>query len=542
MQRASKRPMSSEHGAFWLALISIATVVAALFWMLHQQYTREIEHARLETVNLSNMLLDETGKTLDQVALLLMGAHERLDRHLQHHPIHSLSAEKLFPAETGIASFVSSVALTDMEGQVLLASHEGVPDKLSLNFSDAFRGLGGRLLIGRPVFHASDRKWYIKICKKYDMPGHSFHGYLVATIMLDYFTTHFEKMQFDYPQPVSLYLNNGSLVAGAGRAEINHPNRSGGDLSRATLEKISSLRDGQTLLVEQAPLAGFPVMAGIGRMEDYPFIIRVDGNTEEMLSAWKKTAYPIVAASFVASAIIVFIAVLFYRNIQKEKLLQAELLAMSAKVHAAREMERAHFARELHDQLGQLLTGIKYRLAWFEHRLASNDEYASQLNTIKCQLDETIDGVRRMTAQLRPLILDDFGLYAALQWLVSGVEGSAHVHIVTHLPESEPPRGSDIASVIFRIVQEALNNIAKHADARQVTIQLENVDECYWRLTVYDDGTGFDLSSVSQQGFGLIAMRERVESMGGIFQITSTVGGGTRIQATIPTQSEHHEA
>lgn len=541
MNLARNRLLAPEYSAFWLALVSIITIMASLFWVLHQQYMREIEHARLETVNLSNMLIDETRKTFDQVALLLQGAHERLDRHLQHRPIHTLSSDTLFPAQTGIAPFVSSIALTDLNGRVLRASHPGLPEQLTLDLGNAFRGRGNSLFISRPVFHIYDRQWRIKIIKEYRRPGQAFHGYIVATIMLGYFTEHFSKMQFDYPQPIHLYLNDGSVVAASNQLEANHPHQDHGGLPHTTLEKISELRAGQSVLIEKTGFFGFPTMVGLGRIEDYPFIIQVDGNAAEMLHAWKNTSAPVVIGSFFASIFITVIAALFYRKIQSEKALQAELLALSAKVHVAREMERANFARELHDQLGQLLTSIRFRLAWFEHRFAANDEYTGQLKTIKHQLDETIGSVRRMTAQLRPLILDDFGLYAALQWLISGIEEQSSLRITTELSSTEPPKGSDIASVIFRIVQESLNNIAKHADARQVMIELENSTDGHWRLTISDDGSGFDTSLKPEHGFGLIAMRERVESLGGTLKIKSVVGEGTRISAKIPVGQIHHE-
>ena len=168
----------------------------------------------------------------------------------------------------------------------------------------------------------------------------------------------------------------------------------------------------------------------------------------------------------------------------------------------------------------------------------ANETYSKKLITIKSQIDETITTVRRMTTTLRPLILDDFGLYAALNWLTTGFEQQTGTQIEVVLPDDkdEPTRGSNISNVLFRIAQESLNNITKHANANHVTLVLEKHTD-RWRIQITDDGNGFDALTHHQQGFGLSAMRERTEIMEGQFKIQSIAGKGTRVSAEIPLEA-----
>lgn len=211
-----------------------------------------------------------------------------------------------------------------------------------------------------------------------------------------------------------------------------------------------------------------------------------------------------------------------------------QLHQLSAALENVREEERSRISREIHDELGQLLTGIRMEISWLGSRLAGkNDELADKLGAIKGQIDQTIAAVRRISSELRPLVLDDLGLAAAASWYVDQVAARTGLAITLTLPDAELPQGSLIATALFRILQESLTNVSRHAQASHVAIDLRQVDE-QWILAIRDNGCGFQLAERSHAGIGLIGMRERVQILHGSLAIVSTPGEGTLVEATVP--------
>ncbi len=214
------------------------------------------------------------------------------------------------------------------------------------------------------------------------------------------------------------------------------------------------------------------------------------------------------------------------------------LQALSAAVQRAREEERTLIAREMHDELGQLLTGIKLEFSWLRGRLPpGHDELRSKVALIQAQLGETINSVRRITYQLRPLILDDLGLNAAVNWLLDDFAQRTGVTVVPELSPEDPPRGSAEATTLFRLLQESLTNIMKYAHARTVWVTLRR-DGAQWCLSVRDDGVGFDPQAIGKDCFGLLGMRERARLSGGCCMIESAPGEGVHIEVCLPAGHE----
>lgn len=211
-----------------------------------------------------------------------------------------------------------------------------------------------------------------------------------------------------------------------------------------------------------------------------------------------------------------------------------QLQEVSAALENVREEERSRISREIHDELGQFLTGIRMEVSWLASRqVGKNDELAGRLGSIKGQIDQMISAVRRISSELRPLVLDDLGLAAAASWYVDQVASRTGLSISLSLPEDELPQGSPIATALFRVLQESLTNITRHAQATRVQIALRHSNE-HWTLSIHDDGCGFQLGQQKQMGIGLIGMRERVQILHGTLSVVTTPGGGTRIEATVP--------
>ncbi len=208
---------------------------------------------------------------------------------------------------------------------------------------------------------------------------------------------------------------------------------------------------------------------------------------------------------------------------------------LAARLHAAREQERAAIAREIHDELGQVLTGLKLDLAWLHERLPTPERpLAERIESMLALMDSTLDTVRRLSTGLRPPILDDLGLEAAIEWQVqefasrSGCECGLQCDIV----ELVSSRDRDTA--VFRILQEALTNISRHARARRVRVTLQ-VRGGQLVLQVSDDGVGISkLAISSNESLGLIGMSERARAFGGGVRIEALPNAGTRVTLKVP--------
>ncbi|MDR6207854.1 PAS domain-containing sensor histidine kinase [Paraburkholderia graminis] len=213
--------------------------------------------------------------------------------------------------------------------------------------------------------------------------------------------------------------------------------------------------------------------------------------------------------------------------------------AVALQVEQVRENEQKRIARELHDDLGQQITALKLSLALHEAELAENAPAAicarlQHIHTLGPQIDAMAMSVRRIAAALRPAILDDLGLEAALGWLADGFEQrhGLSVHCDFALNDVEPDELTAIS--IFRITQEALTNVARHAKARTVDLSL-SADERECRLQIRDDGVGMSEQRAPRaDAFGLVGMRERIVQLGGVLSVQSTPGRGVTVSARVP--------
>jgi len=233
---------------------------------------------------------------------------------------------------------------------------------------------------------------------------------------------------------------------------------------------------------------------------------------------------------------------------RSEKLRTESLRLFAIATQRAQEEERARIARELHDDLCQRLTGTEYRVeVLHDQMLSTNRRMAKDLDDVMQELDRSITEVRRMSFNLRPSVLDDFGLVPALRLLCTEFQKA---HGVTATLEVAGNIGEDIGAhteiALYRIAQEALTNVAKHAGAVRVSVQLDRQD-AFLRLHVEDDGRGFSYDDAVRKrgpghGLGLISMRERAELLGGTCVVTSASGAGTAITITIPRGGEYTDA
>ncbi|MCW5613126.1 MAG: PAS domain S-box protein [Rubrivivax sp.] len=213
------------------------------------------------------------------------------------------------------------------------------------------------------------------------------------------------------------------------------------------------------------------------------------------------------------------------------------LRGLSASVVDAREQERRRIARELHDELGQRLSALKLGLAGCAGSagMALDDP---RLQGMLAMLDDTVASLRRIAADLRPLMLDDLGLAAAVEWLAEEATRRLGMQVRVEIDELQPEPGERLAIAVYRMVQEALTNAARHAKARHVQVALRCRDG-ELQLTVQDDGIGFQLPARARPGsYGLLGMRERARLLGGRVEIDNRPGGGGRVRVWLPLDGD----
>jgi PAS domain S-box-containing protein len=219
-----------------------------------------------------------------------------------------------------------------------------------------------------------------------------------------------------------------------------------------------------------------------------------------------------------------------------------QLSDLSAHLEHARETERAAIAREIHDELGQALTALRMDVSWLRTRLPSPAETVlAKLRSMEELIDDTISRARRICSELRPGILDDLGLPAAVEWQAQEFEHRTGV--CCEARSSLPDRGldRDVATALFRILQESLTNVARHAQATLVKVDLRQ-EGGRVVLEVADNGRGVAATQPRALSLGVVGMRERARHLGGSLNFTSAPGQGTVVQASIPLSRTVPEA
>jgi signal transduction histidine kinase len=217
-----------------------------------------------------------------------------------------------------------------------------------------------------------------------------------------------------------------------------------------------------------------------------------------------------------------------------------QLQALSRRLVEVQESERRQLSRELHDRVGQDLTALSISIDILKSQLSDEGSASvrKRLDDAAALLDSTSGAIENVMSELRPPMLDDYGLLPALQWYANAFSGRTGIDTKVHGDEGiqRLPQASEIA--LFRIVQEALTNVAKHAHARHVDIHVEHTG-AQFVMSVSDDGVGLDPAAASttsrRQGLGMVTMRERTQAVGGQFEIGSGHGRGTRLVVRVPS-------
>jgi PAS domain S-box-containing protein len=322
-------------------------------------------------------------------------------------------------------------------------------------------------------------------------------------------------------------------------------------LASFSAAEIQALKEGPAVIVPDLPYgAPLPPLARVLGWHGARSYIRIPlaagGRTFGALALFydQPQVFDEVHAEVVREvAVPLSIAIRHARLFEEVMAGQVRLRLLSRKLIGAQEAERRRIAREMHDEVGQTLTALKLQLQALgavTGAAGAGGEAEARLGECVVTVEQTIAQVRNLSVDLRPSLLDDLGLVAALRSYAARQSGLSGVAISMASDESEPRPGPDVETSCFRVVQEALTNVIRHARARSVRIELKQ-GEGRLRLTVRDDGVGFDLSEARArasrgESLGLLGMHERVALLGGSFRIDSAPGQGTTVRAAFPLE------
>jgi two-component system NarL family sensor kinase len=293
------------------------------------------------------------------------------------------------------------------------------------------------------------------------------------------------------------------------------------------------------------PIAGWEWMMGTGTYVDEPEQAR-QRIAEATSAGITDTLTRIAAITLLVTLVVVASALVV--NVNEQRRADARLRAMARQIVKGQESERARVARELHDGVSQWLVSVKFSFESVLERARRAGADAALMQGLDGgvqRLREVLSEVRRISHDLRPALLDDLGLARALEHLGREWRERSGLALEVQVPTESPPLPDAVATALFRVAQEALGNIERHAAAQHVLLRLARADDGRGGivLEVQDDGCGFDpLHTLSKprEGLGLTHMRERIETLGGRFELTSQMNGpsrGTRLLAWLPASA-----
>jgi signal transduction histidine kinase len=255
-------------------------------------------------------------------------------------------------------------------------------------------------------------------------------------------------------------------------------------------------------------------------------ITTADAQFESWL-AWT-TGLALVLGCGIAGVTVIHMATLERRSLTAD----AELRRLSGQIRMAQEQERRYLSRELHDQAGQMLTGLRMELASISHS-AGEEEFNARVAHAKGIVEQTLRVVRNIAMMLRPSMLDDLGLASAIGWLVREIKRSSGIDIQSQIDPALDSLPDAECTCVYRVVQEALTNAARHSGARLIEVSL-GMSNGEITGSIADDGQGFDAAAMKRTGLGLVGMEERVRELGGSLAVVSSPGHGARVEFRLP--------
>ena len=437
------------------------------------------------------------------------------------------------------ASLFNYIGIADERGNVVLGSSEFKPTNLAdrETFKVHQQNNDNEMFIGKLHLGRITHKWAMPMSHRINKTDGSFGGIVYAAVVPEYFTGFYEKADLGGQGLVTLIGLDGIV-----RARRAGQKSSFGEDMRGTKLLVEQAKRRNGSFLGTGKVDGTVRLVSFRTLAQYPLIVVVGTSEAETLASFHERERRYYLTAGFASTMIVIFAAFIMAALSRQKRAQEVLeqslqrvQALSERVMKIQQEERDGIARELHDELGQTLTALKVNLQMLEPYCADG-EAEDHLTEALMITGRALDQVRGMMLDLRPLGLEDLGLAVILEsHLAKQAEAAGwDAQFETTLPGRLRP---ELEMACFRVAQEALTNVMRHAHAKQVWVALGlNAGEV--QLSVRDDGEGFDVAVVSDVsrtgGFGLIGMQERVRQIGGRLAIHSAPGRGTEVRASFP--------
>jgi signal transduction histidine kinase len=393
-------------------------------------------------------------------------------------------------------------------------------------------GKGADMYVGTPAKSRSNQEWTLHISRRIQKLNGEFGGVVAAALDLSYFESLYGSVKLDYVSPISLQLDDGTLVVRQPREESLI-----GKKLPLPVAHLDGTEHGDLLTVRTE--GEDPGTTTYRHISDFPLVLAVGNRDQAALTGWRESAQIIVADASLA-AILVLLAAFFLLREQRRAEQQArashqQLRELAASLQTIREEERTSIARELHDELGQQLLRLRMDLSWLSGRIKTlSAPLHEKVEGMKQFIEGTVDTVRRLTTRLRPPVLDDLGLADAMRWQVDEFSKNSGIAVTASFDVNSAALDPQVATHLFRILQESLTNIARHAEATQVVVTLAKTATGL-RLEVSDNGRGIDIGADRTAGsHGLIGVRERALMLGGQVDIVSFPDAGFALGVDIP--------
>lgn len=539
------------HYVGLLAVLSVVVTIATTLALLWQLRGRALEHARLETASLGRMLVEHTDQIYASVDQVLRGVEglvaSPFGRQLA---LASATTHRLLEGRATALRQITAIYLIDARGQLVNSSWQvatprhGLVDEASLAwFADPGRD---DLFVAGPRREPVTGNWTIVLARPLRASGR-LEGVVLATLDLPSIEQAYWTARIEYERPVALLgLDARAIVA------LPQGSFAIGAVAPTLATEAATLVPNVQRSFEHASGDGSFARFSLGRSGKYPFVVAVQDDELMSLSDWRETATPIALGALGVCLFILGAALWLVQKASRAEALEhaviarlrasetelrevnQELRQLAASLQQVREQERTRVAGELHDDLGQQLTGIKLSLSWLANglskgRLAS----AAALDEPRTMLDRVISSLRRLASELRSLAPDEDAPFVdALARLVKGYTQHSGLEVELQLDAADQVRASAVRLALYRIVQESLTNLVRHAAATRATISLLEAG-AELVLTVADDGVGM-CEGRKGQGVGLLSMRERALLIGARFDLEFPPAGGTSVSVRVP--------
>lgn len=519
-------------GALLTALVCILAGIA-----LWQERSRYRERALIAAENVAQLLEVHVADVLAKADVALQAVALEYDEHRAERGIAAAELRHMLPRAKILVREVSTLWLSDSRGNLIAGSEPVGGPPISIADRDYFLRLrdtpDAGLAVSGPLVGRVSGNWNLALARRLNNQDGSFAGLVVAVIGISNFEPVFSRVSLG--EHGAATIRNTDLALIYRQSAVPTPSSAIG-----SREVSSALKDAVRAHPNAGRFVATTTLDGIERANAYrripglPFYVIVGLATDDYLGGWRSSTVLVAILTAMVVAITALSLTMIYRAARRHEVDAITLHRLSASLQTVREEERAALARNIHDDIGQSLTALKLQLA-AQHRPlpGAPSAAAPSLETVNAQLDALVDRVRHIAYALRPPALDELGLCTAIAALARNFSHPGTLDIDCHLDPEADQLAPPAAIALYRVVQECLTNIARHASASRAHISLQRVQD-HLVLQVDDNGIGVAPEIPIDSSLGLVGMRERAHMLGGSVSILPRPEGGTRVRVDIP--------